>query len=265
MSILQNLSSLLRYGVHLSLAGVMTAALFVALPWSMHGAKGNFSPVYEFAPSGAERPFQVVMAVDTLAEVMDGEGDDAVVDAPEAGDGTTEKVDGVAEPELIGVNRPNQAGRVMRKKQLGITHIRSGREISRVIQKPAPKKKRKGKKCLDPVDEIQELGPGEWRVEKEFVVLYTEDSDRFNSLGRVVRSHDDKGHAEGWQLRRIRCGSPLHQGGFRNGDVVLEVDGRNVASIRQVFKVYRKSKRRDVINVTVRRKGQLKSLTYYIG
>lgn len=266
MRILQNLMSLLRSGVHLSLAGVMTAVLFVALPWSMHGAKGNFAPVYEFVPSGADRAVDLTLALSTFEKVMDGDGEDAELDAPQMGDGTKEKVAGVEQAEPILAVRRDPSGRMMDKKRLGVTHVRAGLELDRVAKKPPAKKtRRKGAKCLDPVSEIEEIGPGEWRVDKDFVVSYTDDLDRFNSLGRVVRSHDEAGKPEGWQVRRIRCGSPLHQGGLRNGDVVLEVDGRGVASIRQVLKVYRKSKRRDVITVKVRRKGQFVKLTYYIG
>ena len=73
----------------------------------------------------------------------------------------------------------------------------------------------------------------------------------------------EEGDIVGFRVRRIKCGSVLHQAGIRNGDVVRSINGRPVTTIPQALSAYRKLRRKRKLEVELtRRSGEAVSLRY---
>ena len=120
------------------------------------------------------------------------------------------------------------------------------------------------RKCDDPTQAIAQTSDSSWSVERDLVEYYTSSMSALRELGWVKRHRGTDGKADGFMVRGIRCGSPLHQAGFRNGDVIHEVNGKKVTSVPQVITAYRKLKKKDAVRVRLSRKGAGMKLTYRI-
>ena len=116
------------------------------------------------------------------------------------------------------------------------------------------KKKKKGRKCVEPTGQITETSTDVYEVEKALIDGYVDDLDSAARLAWTGWHTDPEGDVDGFVVKRIRCGSPLHEAGFRNGDVVHEVNGRTIDSIPSALRAYRRLKRKDVLKVDLTRK-----------
>ena len=73
----------------------------------------------------------------------------------------------------------------------------------------------------------------------------------------------EEGEIVGFKVRRIKCGSVLHQAGFRNGDIIHSINGREVTTIPQALVAYRKLRRKRKLEVVLtRRSGDTVALRY---
>jgi len=126
----------------------------------------------------------------------------------------------------------------------------------------AERKKKRRRSCLEEVDSIAEIGDNRYRVERDLVDYY---SNHLNEAARLGYAHwyREEGEVVGFRIRRIRCGNVLHQAGFRNGDVIRSINGREVTTIPQALLAYRKLRRKKKLTVEVtRRDGQSVVLHY---
>lgn len=119
-------------------------------------------------------------------------------------------------------------------------------------------------KCLDPVPEIVMLEPGVWQVKRAYVEGYTSSMERMNTLGALYYHKGPDGRNDGFKLKGMRCGSPLHQGGFRNGDVVHRINGKLVTTLLDAITVYRKLRKDELIEVELTRAGKRRYLKYHV-
>lgn len=118
----------------------------------------------------------------------------------------------------------------------------------------AAKREKKGRTCVEPSGYIESTGTNTYDVDKALIDTYVDDLDAASRLAWTAWHSGSDGEVDGFSVRRIRCGSPLHEAGFRNGDVVHSVNGREIQSIPDAMRAYRKVKRKDTLKVDLTRK-----------
>ncbi len=140
-------------------------------------------------------------------------------------------------------------------------HVRPDRALASSVRRTkSPGKRRRA--CLEPVAGISETGAWRYDVERDLVSSYTNNLRQASRLA-VTSWHRTDGEIDGFRVKRVRCGSPLHQLGFRNGDVIHSVNGRPVTSTVQALTAFRRLRKNDVLNVKVTAwKGQRKTLRF---
>ncbi len=120
----------------------------------------------------------------------------------------------------------------------------------------------KGRKarCKKQHDDIDKLGNGRFKVERNLVEYYTSNLKRFNSLGWSGPYNQDD--VRGWKISGFGCNSPLHFAGLRRGDIILTVNQKNMRTWIQVFGAYRKMKRQHEFDIVLLRRGERRVLHY---
>ena len=120
---------------------------------------------------------------------------------------------------------------------------------------------RSRRKCSDDNPQIQKQSRDRWMVERRLVDWY---SLRWKELGGLgyAAPHELDGGVRGMRIGGIRCNNDLNQVGLRNGDVVVEVNGRPVRSLGQAVWLYQTVNKRKEIVVTVIRRGERRNLHY---
>lgn len=132
-----------------------------------------------------------------------------------------------------------------------------------------PTKKGGGKgskkpKCVDPTPGIAEVGENEFSIERDIIMDLANDLDKAAKLAYTAWAYNDKGKTVGFTVKRIKCGSILDQAGLENGDIIHEINGKNVTSITAAFGAWRKVRKKDLVRVKITRKGQKMELRYHI-
>lgn len=121
----------------------------------------------------------------------------------------------------------------------------------------------KGRPCVAPTGRIDAVGTDTYVVDKGLIDVYADDLDAASRLAWASWHADAEGDTDGFRVRRIRCGSPLHEAGFRNGDVVHSINGKDITTIPSALLAYRRVKRKDSLRVAITRKdGSSRELRY---
>jgi len=124
---------------------------------------------------------------------------------------------------------------------------------------------RRARQCAEPTPGITRTGAGRYDLDQDLVDHYARHPREAEKLARSAWHRGPSGEVDGFRLWRVRCGTPLHQLGLRNGDVVHEVGGRTVTSIPQALRAWRKLRRNERLKVIVTdRKGGRKVLRYRV-
>lgn len=167
--------------------------------------------------------------------------------------------DAPASPEPVEVaEAPVLDGPAQRDGMSREERLQAARE-RREARQQAQKRRRS---CLEETDSVAELGPNQYRVERELIDYYSSHLKEAAELAYVYW-YREEGEIKGFRVRRIRCGNVLHQAGFRNGDVILSINGRPVTTIPQALLAYRKLRRKKQLRVeVVRRTGESVQLRY---
>src|SRR5690606_36150562 len=118
------------------------------------------------------------------------------------------------------------------------------------------------RKCADETPAIRRAAATAWEVDRGLLDYYATHWGELNRLGWVGKHEGPDGKPDGFRVAGIRCGTPLHQGGFRNGDVVHRVNGQRVHNIAQAVKAYLKVRGKDRIRVELTREGEPLVLNY---
>jgi len=79
-----------------------------------------------------------------------------------------------------------------------------------------------------------------------------------------IRPHFKDGQPDGLTISGIRSKSIFSEMGLRNGDVIIGVDGNNIASVDDALKLYESLQSASGVQVQVRRRGQLRTIDYNI-
>ena len=128
----------------------------------------------------------------------------------------------------------------------------------------SPKKGKKGK-CGDASEGIEKLSTANFAIKRKLISSYATHPARLNTLGWVSRHEDNVGKADGFKLGGIKCGTDLHEAGFRNGDVVHSVNGKPIHNVAQALLAYAGLKKKNAVDVAITRRGSSKTLTYHLG
>jgi S1-C subfamily serine protease len=134
--------------------------------------------------------------------------------------------------------------------------------IVRKLPRKATRTKAKVKECLPPIDEIVKIDDAQWRIDRDLVDYYVKHLDEAEKLAWIGWHRNEEGDIDGFKIKRIRCGSVLDQAGFKNGDVVLEINGRPVTSIPQAIGAYYRLRTKRNLRVDLAREGETVRLKY---
>jgi general secretion pathway protein C len=90
-----------------------------------------------------------------------------------------------------------------------------------------------------------------------------------NDLGSLmkqvrIRPHYKDGQSDGLTLSGIRSNSIFSEMGFRNGDVITGVDGKNIESVDDALSLYENLQSADRVQVQIRRRGRLQTIDYQV-
>ena len=86
-----------------------------------------------------------------------------------------------------------------------------------------------------------------------------------NLLGQVrIRPHFEKGKPSGLRMTGIRPNSIFSKMGLRSGDVLTGVEGEKIQSVNDVIGLYEKMKSSQKVNLEVKRRNRLQTITYNI-
>ncbi len=261
---------------HAALAAAMTGFFFLSMPvvgmlarapqhetldYRQYGSGGDDADDVQFVwVAPVEAP--VVERLDAPAgeEGTAGPAEDVPL-APEATpsvhDHSNEASDGTAVKDDLAIPRAGTPAVLV-----GRERVASRGQDRRVDVRSAPKKRSKGK-CAEHVPHIEKLGERHFEVDRAFIESYAFNMKKLETLGAVGHHEGDDGKRDGFIVGRIRCGTPLHQGGLRNGDVVHSVNGKKVNNVLQAIGAYRKVKKADEVEIELtRRNGKRLTFTY---
>ena len=90
-----------------------------------------------------------------------------------------------------------------------------------------------------------------------------------NNLGNLmkqvrIRPHYKDGQSDGLTLSGIRSGSIFSEMGFRNGDVIVGVDGKDIESVDDALSLYENLQSAENVQVQLRRRGRLQTIDYTV-
>lgn len=128
---------------------------------------------------------------------------------------------------------------------------------------PADQEGGKGKaqQCLPENKDIKTINANKWRVKRSLVDYYV---NHLNAAQKLAWTSwvEFNGERQGFRVRRIRCGNDLHQLGFRNKDVITHVNDVPVTSLGEAVQAYMKLRKKNVLTVTIKRRGAVRTHTY---
>ena len=86
------------------------------------------------------------------------------------------------------------------------------------------------------------------------------------SLMRQVRitPHSENGQPAGLRVTGIKPGSVFRKVGLRNGDILTAADGKTLSSVEDMVSLYENLKTADAIDVQIKRRNRLQTITYSI-
>jgi S1-C subfamily serine protease len=119
-----------------------------------------------------------------------------------------------------------------------------------------PRKKRRRRPCVEHINSIVQVSDTRYRVERGYLNSMALRPTAIRKLGHASWHRNDTGEVVGFRVRRIRCGSPLHQAGIRNGDIIRTVNGREPRSLPQAIRLWFKMRKKTFVRVVLTRNGQ---------
>ncbi|MBK9371530.1 MAG: hypothetical protein IPN01_35410 [Deltaproteobacteria bacterium] len=118
-----------------------------------------------------------------------------------------------------------------------------------------PRPPRKKPECLPEAPEIGEVSPTAHRVEEQLVDYYANHLLDVEQLAASWWKLDEEGERVGVGIGRMKCGSLLRQGGFKNGDVIVGVNGMPIQSWSDGVNAFLKLRTKRLLWVDVVRRG----------
>jgi general secretion pathway protein C len=87
-----------------------------------------------------------------------------------------------------------------------------------------------------------------------------------NNLMKEIRIRPNfrNGKPDGLRLTGIRPNSIFYSMGLKSGDILTGVNGKNIESVDDVFKLYQDLQSSSKVQLQIKRRGQLKTIDYHI-
>jgi hypothetical protein len=228
---------------------------------------GSLAPTLELAPPPVQRAAVFQLALldleDSGKDTDDAPGaqEESQVASTQGGSGSSSAASTGTSGRGAGVVLPTatpdlKAGPLLAAKampSLGNRPIRHVRKKQR---------RRKRRKCLEGTDDITEVGHNRYAVERDLVDYYAKNLEALSRLAWVKWHENEAGKVDGFEVRRVRCGSVLYEAGLRNGDVVHAVNGRRIRSLARAIPLWWHLRRRPVVHVRITRGDESMRLWY---
>ena len=233
-------------------SALITVAVFLVPPMTMGFTTNDGTPALSLAL--AEPPSEEVY-VDFLLDGLDDSTDDTPEPSdPEDDDATPGDAGPTDRAEAA------QPGPAARPDVPSGSPTHAPRPEERTRSRGTGKRKR----CQDTDPRIAQDTDTAWAVERSLIEEVTGSIKAINELGYAKRHHTEEGPVDGFRVNGIKCGSPLHAGGLRNGDVIHSVNGQRVTTWPKAILLYRKLRKQEAFTVHVTRKGQPVQLHYRV-
>jgi len=110
---------------------------------------------------------------------------------------------------------------------------------------------------------IAKTGDYSYKIEREALEGWFDNPVCFGSQARIVPYMQD-GVVTGFKLFAIRPNTLYSRLGFKNGDVILEINGVKMTNPKDALKVYQEVKDAKTVSVEILRRGKSKALEYMI-
>ena len=77
-----------------------------------------------------------------------------------------------------------------------------------------------------------------------------------------IQPHFKDGQPDGFRLTGVKPNSFFHEMGFKSGDIITGVDGKNIESVDDAFKLYQSLQSSSNVQLQLKRKGREKTINY---
>jgi general secretion pathway protein C len=140
---------------------------------------------------------------------------------------------------------------------LGIEEVTSG---SRVSGRPSSAVDRRSKKRLTTK---RSRTSDSQNITLERSKLRSAVNDINNLMKEVrIQPHFKDGKPDGFRLTGVKPNSFFHEMGFKSGDIITGVDGKNIESMDDAFKLYQSLQSSSNVQLQLKRKGRQQTINY---
>jgi hypothetical protein len=224
--------------VQLALSSTLTIAIFSLPLWSLsHEPQGHLI-THAIHPSTEERvaiwlPSPEPAVVQAPASLLESEesGPQAIESIP-LPEPAKQANPVAASPARTTLDRPEQPSE---RSSLAKVAVEQPPSTASLHQK---RSRRTRRDCRPDVAEIDATGAGRWRVKRKLIDHYASNLGEAEKLARVTWARDADDQVIGFQVIRVRCGSPLWNAGFRDGDIITAINGQRVRTVPQALTAY---------------------------
>ena len=113
------------------------------------------------------------------------------------------------------------------------------------------------------IEGIEHVDEAHVRITRELLDSWMSDPANLAKSARIVPSQKD-GVVQGFKLYGIRRGSPAKALGFKNGDMITEIDGRSLTDVTAAMEAYADVRKAKKVKVTLVRKGASMTVQYEV-
>ena len=110
---------------------------------------------------------------------------------------------------------------------------------------------------------VEQVSDTEWVLDRTSLLANTRDVNRFLNQARAV-PYLKQGKTLGFQITMISRGSLYEKIGFRNGDVLLQVNRQKLNDPAKVASLYQEMRNKRHISILLSRNGQQQTFNYDI-
>ncbi|MFC1667889.1 PDZ domain-containing protein [Chlamydiota bacterium] len=112
-------------------------------------------------------------------------------------------------------------------------------------------------------EQLTRINDKNWQVGRTVLLAKTKDLNTILNDVRII-PYSKEGKSIGYYLTRIKKGSVIDLAGFKNGDVILEVNSHSIGDFSDIVKIYSELQMSKELKVTLQRKGSLTQNVYKI-
>ncbi|MFT7519271.1 MAG: hypothetical protein ACI9MC_001411 [Kiritimatiellia bacterium] len=242
-----------------TMAAGMTLAVF-SLPLLMAGGGGSYftgsdAQNAQLMGTGNDDPVVYMADVQTLLSRSEVDAtEDAGKDSSENKSSKSADVEPGGGPGVVATSK---VGRAFGPRGQQVSRERVVPDMSNKRRMAATRNLARGtSRCATPAEGIDHIGGENYKMHRTLIQHYTGNVRAAMGLAAVAWHKDSRGRKDGFQVGRIRCGTPLAQVGILNGDVIHAINGKKVRSIPAAFTAVRRVTRNEFVVVDITRGGR---------